>query len=61
MKKEQAMANEQRQLDLIGGSVPQSEKDLIAAMMLSAPQSSESSNIISETVRKGDEQKLMAA
>jgi hypothetical protein len=61
MKKEQALANEQRQLDLIGGSVPQSEKDLIAAMMLSAPQSSESSNIISETVRKGDEQKLMAA
>lgn len=61
MKKEQAMANEQRQLDLIGGSVPQSEKDLIAAMMLSAPQSSESSNLISETVRKGDEQKLMAA
>ena len=61
MKKEQAIANEQRQLDLIGGSVPQSEKDLIAAMMLSAPQSSESSNIISETVRKGDEQKLMAA
>lgn len=61
MKKEQAIANEQRQLDLIGGSVPQSEKDLIAAMMLSAPQSSESSNLISETVRKGDEQKLMAA
>lgn len=61
MKKEQALANEQRQLDLIGGSVPQSEKDLIAAMMLSAPQSSESSNLISETVRKGDEQKLMAA